>query len=71
MRHVKVSNLWIQELVEEGEIEVKKVWGSENIADTFTKNLPQKILDKHLENMNLEFREGRAATGLQVQRDAI
>ena len=71
MRHVKVGNLWIQELVEEGEIEVKKVWGSDNIADAFTKNLPQKILDKHLESMNLEFREGRAATGLHVQRDAI
>ena len=70
MRHVRVGDLWIQELVEEEEIEIHKVLGTLNPADAFTKNLTQAALDGYLQKLGTEFREGRAATGLQVQQDA-
>ena len=71
MRHVRVGDLWIQELVEDEEIELKKFLGTHNLADAFTKHLPQSLMSEHLERMNTEFREGRAATGLEVQRDLL
>ncbi len=42
LRHVKVGMLWIQEKVEDGEMEVLKVKGDENPADLMTKHLPVK-----------------------------
>ena len=71
MRHVRVGDLWIQELVEDEEIELKKILGTRNLADAFTKHLPQSLMSEHLERMNTEFRDGRAATGLEVQRDLL
>ena len=69
MRRVRVGDLWIQELVEEEEIALLKVPGTKNPADAFTKHLPQKVMDEHLETMGAEFRDGRAETGLEVQRN--
>ena len=71
MRHVRVGDLWIQELVEEEEIELRKVPGTRNPADAFTKNLPQKVMEEHLETMGAEFRDGRADTSLEVQRNVM
>ena len=67
---MRVGDLWIQELVEEEEVELKKVLGIQSMADAFTKHLTQAIMERYLERMNLEFREGRAASGLQMQQDA-
>ena len=43
LRHVKVGMLWIQEKVEEGELQVVKVLGTENPADAMTKH-PQVLM---------------------------
>ena len=45
LRHVEVSNLWIQNAVKEGRIHVDKVLGSENIADLMTKHLDRTTMD--------------------------
>ena len=39
LRHVRVGDLWIEELVEEEEVMLRKIQGSQNIADAFTKYL--------------------------------
>ena len=70
LRHVRVGDLWIQELVEEEEVMLRKIQGSQNIADAFTKDLSQKTMNEHLHRMNTELRQGRAASGLQLQQDA-
>ena len=70
LRHVRVGDLWIQELVEEEEVMLRKIQGSQNIADAFTKYLSQKTMNEHLHRMNTELRQGRAASGLQLQQDA-
>ena len=51
MRHVEVGHLWIQQAVKSGRISVKKVLGTENIADLMTKYLDYGTSNKHMEAM--------------------
>ena len=37
MRHVELKYLWVQEVVKEGRLKVKRVDGLQNIADHLTK----------------------------------
>ena len=67
LRHVKVGLLWIQEKVEEGEVEVKKVGGEENPADLMTKNVNAAKVEKFMRMMRQEVREGRAEAGLELK----
>ena len=66
MRHVKVGMLWVQEKVEDGELEVKKVLGTENPADAMTKNLSGGKIRELMEKISQEERIGRAGMSLHV-----
>ena len=55
MRHVEVGHLWIQDAVKTGRIKVRKVLGTENIADIFTKYLDQQTIRKHMLTMGFEY----------------
>ena len=48
VRHIEVNQLWLQDKVLSGEIEVKKVGTKGNIADILTKHIGREILDKVL-----------------------
>ena len=39
MRHLEVKDLWIQQLVQDGRVILKKVRGGRNVADVMTKFL--------------------------------
>ena len=54
MRHVKVGHLWIQQAVRTGRIILKKVLGTENIADLMTKYLDFGTIAKHFVKMGFE-----------------
>ncbi len=43
LRHIKIAELWIQEVMQEGRVKVHKIWGEVSPADIFTKYLPVKI----------------------------
>ena len=60
LRHVRVGDLWIQERVEEGELQLQKVKGEDNPADAMTKNVGREKLEKFVAMSNQEFRRGRA-----------
>ena len=64
MRHVRVGMLWIQEQVEDGSLDVKKVKGENNPADALTKNLQRKKLVEFTEMAGQKYREGRAEASL-------
>ena len=66
LRHIRVGQLWIQEMAEEGEVQVKKVLGDENVADLMTKNLAEKKMLQFIDDMNCSYLGGRAETGLQL-----
>ena len=67
LRHVRIGSLWIQELVETKEIEVKKVPGDRNVAYLLTKRVSPQRLVEHMDSLGYEFRGGKADMALEVQ----
>ena len=59
VRHVEVNQLWVQEKVSSGEIELKKVEGSRNLADALTKHVDHENIQKHLGGTNQWLADGR------------
>ena len=48
VRHIEVNQLWLQEKVNNGEIQVMKVKGEGNLADALTKALAGPGVKKHV-----------------------
>ena len=67
LRHNNVSCLWIQERVEEKELELMKVLGTNNLADMMTKHLARMPLDGCMVQLNQHRVSGRAQAGLSIQ----
>ena len=59
IRHLDVSDLWVQDKVRSGAIGLVKIPGDQNPADALTKYVDYGILRKSLATMGLEFRDGR------------
>ncbi len=64
---MRVGDLWIQEKVEEGYLELPKVKGEDNPADAMTKNVFSEKLHRFVKMACQEFREGRADMNLELQ----
>ena len=60
-RHIQVHYLWVQERVRNGDLELRKVLGTENPADLLTKHLSSPDMLKYLSKFGAEHRDGRAA----------
>ena len=60
VRHLDVSDLWIQEKVRSKAVELFKIAGEKNPANILTKYVDRGILSKALNFMGLEKKEGRA-----------
>ena len=67
MRHVRVGDLWIQERIEDGDLDMTKVSGEDNPADALTKNVNGGKLGRCVWMSSQEFREGRADKGLRLK----
>ena len=72
IRHLDVSDLWVQDKVRSGAMDLRKVLGTENPADALTKYVDAGTLDKCMKAMGLELREGRSeaapeAMGIKTQ----
>ena len=52
-RHVQLRYLFMQDLVKDGVIMLRKVLGTENPADVCTKHVTQETLLRHLWNLGL------------------
>ena len=59
IRHLEVSQLWLQDKVNKGEIQVKKVKGDINPADALTKGVNQIKLNQHMHMTNQVITRGR------------
>ena len=66
LRHVKVGSLWIQEKVDEKDVEVRNVKGENNPADLLTKNVNQEKVERFCWMANQARTKGRADKGLKV-----
>ena len=59
VRHIEVNQLWVQDRVAKGEIELIKVPGAINVADALTKSVESDKLQSHMEQVNLSLKSGR------------
>ena len=61
IRHVEIHQLWVQDKVASGEVEVRKVNGKENIADILTKHVAAEDIRVHMHHTSQRYSEGRHA----------
>ena len=59
VRHIEVTQLWLQQKVQDKHILLSKVDGKKNIADALTKYLTNDGITKHVEATMQSQREGR------------
>ncbi len=66
LRHIDTQCLWVQQRVRDRSFELRKVKGTENPADLFTKYLTSAAtVESLLKLFGCEYRDGRAATAPQ------
>ena len=68
-RHIDVNMLWVQQRQKEGEIIICKVDTKYNPADIMTKGVPIEVLWRHVANLGLEARNGRAESAVALVDD--
>ena len=71
VRHIAVGDLWIQEKLREGQLELVKVLGSDNPADIFTKAIERPTLMKMMDKMSLEHEDGRATSAPSISHISL
>ena len=59
VRHIEVNQLWIQDRVANGDIDIAKINGKENIADILTKHVNAEDIRVHLYMTNQTSAYGR------------
>ena len=62
IRHLHVSDLWIQDRLRKGDFKLTKIPGAENPADLLTKHVPKDVMLKHMAFMGLTSEGGRASS---------
>ena len=67
IRHIEVHQLWLQEKVALGEIQVEKILGTKNPADALTKYVTGNQLREHDKRVNLEHLKGRHTEALTIK----
>ena len=60
-RHINTNYLWVQERVRNGDLELRKVLGSENPADLLTKHLSAPDMLKYMSKFGASHQDGRAS----------
>ena len=60
IRHLDTTDLWVQEVVRSGRVELVKIPGTENPADILTKYVDRPLLQKMIQKMGMVQLEGRA-----------
>ena len=59
VRHIEVTQLWLQEKVAGGTIIIEKVPSKSNLADAMTKAMDREGIDRHVQGVNAERRRDR------------
>ena len=71
VRHIEVAELWIQPAVRDERVQIRKIKGTVNPADLFTKHLDRQKLDLCVEPLDGKYTHGRheAAPALDFVTD--
>ena len=68
VRHLAVSDMWIQDRLASGGFQISKVLGADNPADILTKAVDRACLEKHLSRLQLRCEEGRAESAARIDQ---
>ena len=69
LRHLECHSLWVQQRLRRREVELRKVLGTENPADLFTKHMDAAAkLESLVQRFGCDFREGRPEAAPQLKR---
>ena len=66
VRHLHTPLLWIQRVVQQQRVRIRKVAGSSNIADMGTKHIEGPLILKFLEAQGFQIRSGRSRMALRA-----
>ena len=58
-RHIEIHQLWLQDKVASGELEVRKVHGKANLADILTKHVAAEDIRVHMHHTHQVYERGR------------
>ena len=70
-RHIDTGLLWVQQVAVEQRLKFKKVLGTNNPADLFTKHLDEKLSKHHVTNLGYQRADGRAEEAPQLQTISV
>ena len=59
VRHIEARELWVQDRVAKGDLEIKRVKGEENVADGLTKHVERAKMDYYMKECGFVWRSGR------------
>ena len=59
IRHIEVTQLWLQDKVSQKSIVLEKVGTNENLADALTKGVDAAAIQLHLKGVGIEVRDDR------------
>merc|ERR1712026_278619 len=59
VRHLAVADLWVQQRSKCGQVCYQKLEGKRNTSDILTKPVERETLVRHMQSLNMEFRDGR------------
>jgi len=59
IKHIELSQLWVQEKMVRREIDIRKVGTHENLADALTKHVGREIVERHCSGVDCEIRNDR------------
>ena len=62
IRHLHVSDLWVQDRLKRGDFMLSKIAGADNPADILTKHVSRELLVKHMAAMGIACEAGCAAS---------
>ena len=71
VRHIEVNQLWLQDRVATGEIEIMKVKGEVNLADALTKHVEGDKLKQHTRWVGMEITADRHVIMPEVNDDDV
>jgi hypothetical protein len=54
-KHIELRFHLICDILYKGDVEITKIASASNVADPFTKALPQRVFEKHLETMGVKY----------------
>ena len=67
VRHLAVGQLWVQEKVRQGEVQLMKILGANNPADMLTKPRSQSGILRHMTKIGLQLQGGRASSAPDIK----